>query len=128
MRHLRVGAGVSHGEKTGAVVLELEVLVRELLAVDGATTSALLREKIMVSGVDSFSRRALSGSFVRGSCWTHVVAGEVTTLEHEAGDDTVETGALVALALGELAELAEVLSGLGDISLVEVEVDAADLG
>lgn len=56
------------------------------------------------------------------------MAGEVTTLEHELGDDTVETGALVALALGELAELTEVLGGLGDISLVEVEVDAANLG
>lgn len=59
---------------------------------------------------------------------THVVAGEVTTLEHELGDDTVEAGALVALTLGELAELTEVLGGLGDISLVEVEVDAANLG
>jgi hypothetical protein len=56
------------------------------------------------------------------------VAGEVTTLEHELGNDTVENGALVALALGELAELTEVLGGLGDVLLVEVEVDTTGLG
>ena len=38
---LRVGAGVGHGEETGAVVLSGEVLVGELLAVDGLATSAL---------------------------------------------------------------------------------------
>jgi hypothetical protein len=40
----------------------------------------------------------------------------------------VEAGALIALTLGELAELTEVLGGLGHISLVEGEVDAANLG
>jgi hypothetical protein len=40
----------------------------------------------------------------------------------------VENGALVALALGELAELTEVLGGLGDVLLVEVEVDTTGLG
>lgn len=59
---------------------------------------------------------------------THVVAGEVTTLQHELRDDTVETGLLVTLTGLSLAELTEVLSGLGDVSLVEVEVDTADLG
>ena len=59
---------------------------------------------------------------------THVAAGEVTTLEHEVGDDAVEAGALVALLHGSLAELTEVTGSLGDILLVEVEVDAANLG
>lgn len=59
---------------------------------------------------------------------THVVAGEVTTLQHELRDDTVETGLLVTLTGLSLAELTEVLSGLGDLSLVEVEVDAGSLG
>jgi hypothetical protein len=36
-----VGAGVGHGEQTGAGVLLLEVLVGELLAVDGLATSAV---------------------------------------------------------------------------------------
>lgn len=39
---LRVGASVSHGQKEGLVVGQLEVLVAELLAVDGLSTSALL--------------------------------------------------------------------------------------
>ena len=38
---VRVGAGVGHGEQTGLVVLQLEVLVGELLAVDGLATSTL---------------------------------------------------------------------------------------
>jgi hypothetical protein len=50
---------------------------------------------------------------------TYVATGEVTTLKHELGDDTVEGGALVveglARAAGSLltsAESAEVLGGL----------------
>lgn len=39
--NLRVGAGVSHGQQTGAVVLQLEVLIGKLLAVDGLAASAL---------------------------------------------------------------------------------------
>lgn len=58
---------------------------------------------------------------------THVAAGEVTTLEHELGDDTVELGARVAEALLARAESAEVLGGAGDLVIVEVEVDAAGL-
>lgn len=56
------------------------------------------------------------------------MAGEVTTLEHELGDDTVEGRALVTLTLGKLAELTEVLSSLGDVLLEEVEDDTARLG
>jgi hypothetical protein len=50
---------------------------------------------------------------------TYVAAGEVTTLEHELGDDAVEVGALVVEGLAGLAgtlltsaEGAEVLGGL----------------
>jgi hypothetical protein len=57
---------------------------------------------------------------------THVTAGEVTTLEHELGNHTVEAGSLVALlGGGALAELGEVLGGLGDDLVEEVEVDTA---
>jgi hypothetical protein len=38
---IRVGAGVGHGEEERLVVGELEVLVGELLAVDGLSTGAL---------------------------------------------------------------------------------------
>ena len=56
------------------------------------------------------------------------MVGEVTTLEHELGDDTVEAGSLVTLSLGELAKLTEVLGGLGDNIIEEVEGDATSLG
>lgn len=47
-RDLRVGTGVGHGEQEGAVVLALEVLVAELLAVDGLATSALISPSISI--------------------------------------------------------------------------------
>ena len=40
-RCLRVGAGVGHGQEEGLVVGQLEVLITELLAVDGLSTGAL---------------------------------------------------------------------------------------
>ena len=51
--------------------------------------------------------------------------GEVTSLKHELGDDTVEAGALVPKALLAGAESAEVLGGLWDSLIKEFEVDAA---
>lgn len=57
----------------------------------------------------------------------YVATGEVTTLEHELGDDAVEGRTSVAEALLAGAESAEVLSGLGDNIVVEVEVDATGL-
>ena len=62
---------------------------------------------------------------VNGLGNTHVATGEVTTLEHEVRDDTVELGARVAEALLASAESAEVLDGLGDNVVEELEVDAA---
>lgn len=56
---------------------------------------------------------------------SYVATGEVTTLKHEVGDDTVEGGALVAEALLAGAESAEVLGSLWDDVAEEVEVDAA---
>lgn len=54
---------------------------------------------------------------------THVATGEVTTLEHELGDDAVEGRALVAEAVLAGAKLQEVTGGLGDSIVVELEVD-----
>lgn len=39
--YVRVGASVGHGEQTRLGVLQLEVLIGELLAVDGLATSTL---------------------------------------------------------------------------------------
>jgi hypothetical protein len=86
-------------------VLQVEVLILELLAVDGLTTGALLSI--------SFCTAVLVVAL------TYVATGEVTTLEHELGDDAVEGRALVveglARAAGALltsAESAEVLGSL----------------
>ena len=57
--------------------------------------------------------------------WTYVTTSEVSTLEHELRDHTVELAARVAEALLAGAESAEVLGGLGDDIVEELEVDAA---
>jgi hypothetical protein len=62
------GVFTHHGEEALLGVLELEVLIRELLAVNGLATSS-------------------------------VTVGEITTLDHELLDDTVEGGALVSVAI-----------------------------
>jgi hypothetical protein len=59
---------------------------------------------------------------------TYIATGEVATLEHKVGDDTVETRAGVALLGIRLgAEGTEVLGRLGDRLIEELEVDAAAL-
>jgi len=55
-KNVRVGAGVGHGQKEGLVVGELEVLVGELLAVDGLATSALW-SKILVSDLERIDKQ-----------------------------------------------------------------------
>ena len=67
-----------------------------------------------------------------GSCLpivgtTYVTTGEVTTLEHEVGDDAVERRASIAVTLLAGAESAEVLGSLGDNVIVELEVDTTGL-
>jgi hypothetical protein len=59
--------------------------------------------------------------------YAYVATSEVTTLEHELWDDAVEGRAGITEALLASAESAEVLSGLWDNVVVEVEVDAAGL-
>jgi hypothetical protein len=93
---LTVGSGVGHGQSTGSLVLSLEVLVGELLSVDGLATSS-------------------------------ISLGEVTSLAHELGDDSVELAALEVEGLAGLAgslltsaESSEVLGGLGDYIGVEL--------
>jgi hypothetical protein len=48
---LRARAGVGHGEDTGTSVLELEVLVLELLAIDRLSTGALLSISLLSPGM-----------------------------------------------------------------------------
>ena len=49
-----------------------------------------------------------------------ISSGEISSLTHEVGDDTVEAGALVAKALLSSAEGAEVLGSLGDHVIAEL--------
>ena len=58
---------------------------------------------------------------------SYVATGEVTTLKHEVGNDTVELGALEAEAHLTSAESGEVLHGLWDNIVVELEVDTSGL-
>jgi len=57
-----------------------------------------------------------------------VASGEITTLKHELGDDTMECGVGVAKAVLARAELAEILRGLGYDIVVQLEDDAACVG
>lgn len=95
-------------------MLLLEVLVCEFLSVDRFSTGALSEP----------SSACVRRSFQRT---THIAASEVTSLEHEFGDHTVEFRVFVAEALLARAQRAEVLDGLGDNVIEEVEVDATRL-
>jgi hypothetical protein len=59
---------------------------------------------------------------------SYISTSEITTLQHELGDDTMKLGANVALAfLLGLAELLEILRSLGDNIVEKFEVNAAGL-
>lgn len=94
-----VGTGIGHRQDTRAFVLQGEVLVSELFAVDAATTGT-------------------------------VVAGEVTALAHEVGNDAVEGATLEgqAVALFSSAQGAEVFDGAGDDVGAEFHDDTAESG
>jgi hypothetical protein len=54
------------------------------------------------------------------------VVGEVTTLEHELGDDTVERRSSVTESLLASGKGAEVLGGLWDLVIIQLEGDTAE--
>ena len=62
LRAVRVGAGVSHGQNSGASVLELEVLVRELLSVDRLSAGAVSAGEVTALKTKVKMREA-------GMCW-----------------------------------------------------------
>jgi hypothetical protein len=55
---------------------------------------------------------------------THIATGEVTSLEHEVGNDAVELGAGISKALLASGEGAEVLDSLGNNIVEKLKVDA----
>jgi hypothetical protein len=58
---------------------------------------------------------------------TYIATGEITTLKHEVGNDTVELGAFVAANLVASAEGTEILSGLRDYIVVQGKIDTTSL-
>ena len=53
LRAVRVGAGVSHGQGSGARVLELKVFVRKLFSVDGLSAGAVSAREVTALGKTS---------------------------------------------------------------------------
>ena len=82
-----VFARVGHAEKTLAGVLELEVLIGELVTVDGLAASPVALCEVTSSVVNT-------GKFLEGMSWCRL-----TTLDHELLNDAVESRALIAEAL-----------------------------
>lgn len=85
-----------------------EVLISELVAVDGLTS--------------------ISVEILQVSPQLFRPYGDVSSLEHEVGDDSVEDGVLVAqintrlaLSLLSSAQASEVLGGLGDDIVVQLD-------
>lgn len=58
---------------------------------------------------------------------TYITTSEVTTLEHELGDDAVKLGPFIAKAFLTCAKGTEVLGSLGDNILVEIHTDGTRL-
>lgn len=100
----------------------LEVLVGELLTVDGLATGTLQSRSISIVSKFVFFLSVKVGRY------TDISTGEVTALQHERWDDTVERAALVAEALLTSAESTEVFGGLGDYIIIQLEVDASGFG
>ena len=100
LRAVGVGTSVGHGEEVGDGVLSLEVLIRELSAVDGFSTSAVLGGEVTTLSHE------VSDDSVEGAAL--VAEG----LAHLA--NTLLTG----------AESAEVLSSQGSV-IEELELDSA---
>jgi hypothetical protein len=55
---------------------------------------------------------------------THIASCKITTLHHEAWNDSMERAALVSEAMLACAKLAKVLGGFRDYVIVKMELDA----
>ena len=100
LRTVRVGTRIRHGKQSGSVVAHNEALVGELASVDGLASVAI--------EVLSLTRLTNAHS-------------NISSLEHESGNHSVEDGVLVAkihtlssLSLLSSAEATEVLGSLGN--------------
>ena len=110
LRTVGVGTSVSHGQETGSVVTHSEVLISELVSVDRLTSITI---EILYVTIPILM----------------VTYGDISSLEHEVGDDSVEDGVLVAkidsalsLSLLSSAQASEVLSSLRNNIIVQLNV------
>ena len=123
-------AAVGHAHETLAGVLELEVLIGELGAVDGLAASTL---STSVSQICRLQMGLPTSPFVKSLfptvSWVlkNVYRIDIPSLDHEVLDDTVESRALITEALLAGSKSTEVLSGLGDGLAVETDHNAAKL-
>lgn len=107
-----VFARVGHAEHAFLAVLELEVLIGEFGAVDGLATGSWVSQ-YCVRRENSIQRT--------------VTVGEVTALDHEILDDTVEGRAFISKALLASSQSTEVLSRFWGRLAVEANDDTANI-
>lgn len=102
-------AGNSGDEELGTVGVRTSVGHGKKTRLGVTVGKVLVRESFTVDGLATGT----------------VTSGEVTTLEHKVGDDTVERRTGITETLFASAESTEVLGGLGDNIVVELEDNAA---
>jgi hypothetical protein len=88
----------------------------------GKGEGGLLRDKSGASSVPTTKFLAIDG-LATGT----IVASEITALEHELGDHTVEYGTLIAKTVLASRELPEVSCGFGDDFVVQFEDDSTSI-
>lgn len=81
-----VGTSVGHRQDTGAFVTELEVLISKLLAVNGATTSAVVTCEITAL-THEVGNDAVEGRVLEGQVGTLLASAQGTEVFGGAGDD-----------------------------------------
>ena len=106
LRAVGVGAGVGHGEAALASVLQLEVLVGKLGAIDGLTTRAIAGGEVTTlqpasDPAHSLIRINFYKSQIRGVSAT--ATSQRKRGSHELRDDAVEAAALVGQSLSGAA-------------------------
>lgn len=106
LRSVGVLTSVGHAQPSSSVVLQLEVLIGKAFAVDGSAWKIKKKYCILMEIL-------LFGVFYINLTSSSVATSEVTTLDHEILNDSVETAALVAFANhGLFGQLLKVFNGL----------------
>lgn len=122
LRPIGILASIGHGQPPGAVVLQLEVLIRKAIPIDAATWRGDQREisnEVRDRPLNANENKKTSSA---------VPLREVTPLDHEVLDHPVELAAFVPLALRQLGEFHEVLDRLRDGFAEQADLHSARVG